>query len=132
MDRSFYQNALRAARAGMVDYCDRGQWAAAMDYHADTRKGEDEAREAAYLRLLDQRDPDMAAMNAARLASPDPVVAGRPRTYTPGEITRSDAERALTDRALAEARRTGQSFEKAFAELLDTPEGRELWKAART
>lgn len=55
---------------------------------------------------------------------------GRPRTYSPSEITRLTAERALTDRALAEARRTGQSFEKAFAKMLETPEGREIWKAA--
>jgi hypothetical protein len=56
---------------------------------------------------------------------------GRPRKYQPGEIKRSQIEKALSAAALDLATATGSSFESAFAKVLQTPAGSDLYTALR-
>lgn len=56
---------------------------------------------------------------------------GRPRKYQPGELVRSRIEKALTDAALKVAEAQSISFESAFAKVLQTPTGSDLYTALR-
>jgi len=56
---------------------------------------------------------------------------GRPRQHQPGAIVRSNIEKALTTSALDLAKAQGVSFETAFAQVLDTPAGSDLYTALR-
>lgn len=72
--------------------------------------------------LLAQREADDAEDVAKR---------GRPQAHDPGEIRRGQIEKALTGAAVAMARDQGTSFEKAFADFLDTDAGKQLYAALR-
>ena len=56
---------------------------------------------------------------------------GRPRKYDPGAVTRSKIEEALSAAALKVASAQGISFESAFAKVLQTPAGAELYDDLR-
>lgn len=56
---------------------------------------------------------------------------GRPRKYDPGAIQRGQIEKALSDAALKVASAQGISFESAFAKVLQTPAGSDLYTALR-
>lgn len=114
-------------RAGIAS-----DWSAGIDrlVKADTRPGE--SFESAYSRVtatgegrafLDQlRKAEYAERADAR---------GRPRKYQPAEIRRTKIEEALSAAALKVAGAQGISFESAFAKVLETPAGVELYTALR-
>jgi hypothetical protein len=124
MDRSFYANCLKAARAGLTTYTDAENWAAAMDWHAKAKAKPGES----FVDLLDH-DRDMRALDKMRRATRGS--GGRPRSYQPSEITRSAAEAELAKRATDRARRDGTGFEVAFVAEIETPEGAELLRRSR-
>ncbi len=56
---------------------------------------------------------------------------GRPRESQPGAIKRSAIEEALSTAALKVAQAQGVSFERAFARVLETPAGSDLYNTLR-
>jgi len=115
------------AHAGTV-----GDWSSALDRLAKgaQRPGEDHAT--AYARVIGTGE-GRAFLDCLRKAEAGDAAErrGRPRQYQPGEISRSRIEAALSDAALKLAATNRTSFESAFAAILRTPAGSDLYTALR-
>jgi len=115
------------AHAGVAE-----DWQAGIDrlVKPAQRPGEDYA--AAYARTVASGD-GLAFLDCLRKAQDTEVALrrGRPRQCQPGAIVRSNIEKALTTSALDLAKAQGVSFETAFAQVLDTPAGSDLYTALR-
>jgi hypothetical protein len=115
------------AHAGTVE-----DWQAGIDrlVKRAQRPGEDHAT--AYARVTATGD-GRAFLDCLRKAEDGEAAErrGRPRKYQPGEVVRSRIEAALSDAALKLAAANGTSFESAFARVLQTPAGSDLYTALR-
>jgi hypothetical protein len=138
MDDNFAANLAKAALAGMPDYARPADWVAGLDHIARKRQRPGETFEQSYVRIV-KSDADAAAMYRATQQAADTEMlgiakrrsaAGRPADRTPTEATASASETLLAERATARAQRDAISFERAYCQEVDTPEGRELFAAA--
>jgi hypothetical protein len=123
----------RAASAGHAHAGVASDWEAGIDrlVRAAQRPGEDYA--VAYARTVATGEGrDFLKMQREAEDTERADTRGRPRKYDPGEITRSRIEAALSDAALKVATAKGLSFEQAFALVLKTPAGAELYNDLRT
>jgi len=122
-----YENILKAARADWPDYVHKGEWHAALERLAKSEKRSDESVEQAYARVAKQH-PDGRAMRACYdRARPAPVVESKAEP----EPAKSPAEKRLDELAKARAKESGETFEKAFAAVAKTEEGRRLRREAK-
>ena len=138
MDDNFAANLAKAALAGMPDYARPADWVAGLDHIARKRQRHGETFEQGYVRIV-KTDADAAAMyRASQQAAAAEMVgiakrrsaAGRPADRTPTEAIASASETLLAERSTARAQRDAISFERAYCQEVDTPEGRVLLTAA--
>lgn len=135
MDNNYLLNLTKAAKAGMSHYAPPDDWHKAITEIAKTNRQPGETAEQAEARLT-RDDPTVRKLDQMRreaLATADVQKAkgGRPRKYSPQGVTVTKAENRLFDLAKAQAQRNGTSFEQAFVRVIDTPEGRELYRETR-
>lgn len=107
-------------------------WRAGLDRLAKSAQRVGESYEGAYARVICEGDGArfLACLRKAEVLEHTDA-RGRPRKYHPGEVTRSKIEAALSDAALKVAAARGVSFESAFALVLATPAGSDLYTALR-
>ena len=122
----------KLAADGRADAVPAFEWERAVENIVKSAQRPGEPFESAYARATASGD-GRAFLSAQRQAADAEHVAkrGRPRETEPGEIRRSQIEKALSDAALKLAKARGTSFERAFADVLDTDGGRQLYAALR-
>jgi len=133
MDESYFQNCRKAARANLPGYTGPGEWQLAMEWYVRRNKAPHESYEAAWARLL-ETDAEMIAMDRMRRQARDMAPrTGRPRKYHPTakQAAITKAEDRLFNLAVKDAITMGDSFEKAYVRVIDTPEGRDLYMQTR-
>lgn len=136
MNKHYFQNLAKAARAGLASYGTPEDWHQAIETLAKAERRSGESIEAAYARLT-REDEDAQRFDTMRrqaLAEADlrkARTAGRPRKYAPEGVTVSKAESRLFELAKARAQRDHTTFEQGFVAVIDEPEGRELYKQTR-
>lgn len=133
IDRSYFLNLTKAARAGMAHYAAPEDWTAAIEMIAKANREPGEHIEQAFARLT-REDPTCRQLDAMRreaLANAPVRKVGRPRKHKPGDVSLSKAEAALTEMAVKRAQRDGTSFEIAFVKTIDTEEGAPLYRQIR-
>jgi hypothetical protein len=122
----------RAAARGHAHAGVATDWSAGIDrlVRAAQRPGEDYA--VAYARTVATGEGrDFLKMQREAEDTERADARGRPRKHQPGELVRSRIEEALADAAMAVAKAQGLSFESAFAKVLQTPAGSDLYTALR-
>lgn len=122
----------KLAAAGRADMVPAWEWSAAVEKIAKAAQRPDETFESAYARATTAGDG--AAFLAAQRQAEDAEQIGqrgRPRQHEPGDIRRGQIEQALSEAALQLAAARGTSFERAFADVLATPAGGQLYAALR-
>jgi len=138
MDDNFAANLAKAAAAGVPNYARAADWVAGLDHLARKRQQPGETFEQSYVRLF-KADPAAQAMYRAMQQAADTEMAGiakrrsaagRPTDRTPTEAVASASETLLAERSTARAQRDAISFERAYCQEVDTPEGRVLLTAA--
>lgn len=136
MDNSFLKNLHRAAQAGMAHYASPDDWHRAIVEIAKANRQMGETPEQAEARLTQQdatvRQLDKMRRQALAQADVQKAKRGRPRKHFPQNVTVSKAENRLFELAKARARTENISFERAFVKVIDTDEGRELYRETRT
>jgi hypothetical protein len=136
MNKHYFQNLAKAARAGLASYGTPQDWHEAIETLAKAERREGESIEAAYARLT-REDEDAQRFDTMRrqaLAEADlrkARTAGRPRKHTPENVKISKAESKLFELAKARAQRDGTTFEQSFVAVIDEPEGAALYKQTR-
>ena len=122
----------KLAANGRADVIPADEWERAVDQIVKSAQRPGEPFESAYARATASGD-GRAFLSAQRQAADAEHVAkrGRPRETDPGVIKRGQIEKALSDAALELAKARGTSFERAFADVLDTDGGRQLYAALR-
>jgi len=115
------------AQAGVAE-----DWQAALDRLARGAQRPGESHESAFARITREGE-GRAFLDCLRKAQAGDAAErrGRPRQYHPGALVRSRIEAALSAAALDLAKATGVSFESAFAKVLHTPTGSDLYSALR-
>jgi hypothetical protein len=114
-------------RAGIAS-----DWTAGIDRLTKSAQRPGETYESAYDRITREGDGARFLDCLRKAEDQDRLDArGRPRKYDPGAITRSKIEEALSAAALKVAEAQSISFESAFAKILETPVGIELYSALR-
>jgi len=134
IDANFLKNLVKAADAAMPDYATPEQWNQAIEVIAKANRQTGEAVEQAYVRMI-REDATCGRLNKMRveaLAKADRKRLGRPRKYTPQPASLSAAENELARQSLALAKAEQISFERAFVKVIDSPEGKKLFKETRT
>lgn len=129
-------NMLKAARAGMDHYASPDEWHRAIVAVAESNREQGESVEMAEARLTksDETVRQFNKMRIAALASADRdriEKRGRPRTYNPAPVTISKAEKSLFELAKRHAQTHRTTFEQGYVAVIDTPEGRELYRETR-
>ena len=122
----------KLAANGRADVVPADEWERAVDQIVKAAQQPGEPFESAYARATATGD-GRAFLSAQRQAADGEAVAkrGRPRETAPGIVKRGQIETALTAAALELAKARGTSFERAFADVLDTDGGRQLYTALR-
>lgn len=126
-----FQKLCKAARAGVAETDSPAVWNAAIDQIAKSAQRDDETFEMAYSRVT-LEDPDARALmrmyhdavTKAQMVSKR----GRPREEGRIMLKRGALEKALSDAAMMIAERDAISYERAFCKVLDTAEGRALYR----
>ena len=122
----------KLAADGRADAVPAFEWERAVENIVKSAQQPGEPYESAYARMTATGD-GRAFLSAQRQAADAEHVAkrGRPRAADPGVIKRGQIEKALSAAALELAKARGTSFERAFADVLDTDGGRQLYTALR-
>ncbi|MCA1775814.1 MAG: hypothetical protein LC676_09455 [Loktanella sp.] len=137
MDANFATNLAKAARAEMPQYADAATWASGLDYLARKAQTPGQTYEQSYLAVAES--PDGRAMYRAMQTAANAEMAGiskqrsaagRPTDRTPTAIVADASESLLAKMATDRAQQDGCSFEIAYGKVVETEEGRELFKAA--
>lgn len=126
-------NLKKAAAAGLSWSNDPNTWNAGIEAIAKAQARPGETFEAAYSRVTIE-DPDARAMLEMYSAARDAAQvrkAGRPRAFDDRVIKRSRIEETLSALAMKRATVEGISYEMAFAKVLDTPQGADLYAQLR-
>ena len=120
----------------MAHYASPDDWHRAITTIAKANRQIGETPEQAEARLTreDSTVQQLDKMRRQALAQADVQKAkrGRPRKHYPQNVTVTKAENRLFELAKARAKAEGTSFERAFVKVIDTDEGRELYRETRT